>query len=296
MIYSNSQNLFIELIKYNESNIELLGEMQVPLTNVYYITMLDLTNTQINKFISYLTDSNNPNPFDNFRSNIGLDEEQISNLNLIKSSLHQLNLDIDIVLDIAKESNGKIVLVLDIGLFFNLIKKFKEVEQEIHLYDFILHKLKNKVDKLFILDSETILTIGDKHSSVFDEIKIYLCKEKNTNDLIANNYDVTIYKNHGSIYWKIFNLNQKIEYIHTSGDENDNENDNDNDNDNKDVYEEKSENILDKFEGTSLVMVDDEESLLTTTKISKLCFANLFEMHSFVLDPIDKLKIVSIYE
>ena len=111
MSYSKPQELFIDLIKYNENNIELLGNMQLHISNIYYITIFDLDNTQITKIISYLVDSENSNPFDNFKSNISLDEEQICKIDLVKGSLQQISKDINTTLEIAHESNGKIVLI-----------------------------------------------------------------------------------------------------------------------------------------------------------------------------------------
>jgi hypothetical protein len=43
-------------------------------------------------------------------------------------------------------------------------------------------------------------------------------------------------------------------------------------------------------------MLDDNQVFLQRIKLSKICFTNLFEMHSDVLDPLDKLKIKSIFE
>lgn len=272
MSYSNIEKLFIDLIKYSEENIELLGEMQIPITNIYYFSILDQSDSKINEFISYLTDSSNSNPFENFRNNMSFDEEQICQINIVKSTLKQIDKEITSMIDTASESSAKIVLLLDIGLLFNLINIFKESEQEIHLYDFIMHKFKNKINKLFILDSNSILTIGDKNSSVFDELNIYLSKIKPPTKNIVNDQNVSIYKKHDSLYWKLLNMNQKVEYL----DNNDN-----NDNLNNDI---------------SLVEIDDEESFLMNVKLSKICFTNLFEMHSNVLDPVDKLKTLSIFE
>jgi hypothetical protein len=276
MTYINPQQLFIDLIKYNENNIELLGNMQVPIANIYYITMVDETNTKIKEIISYLINSENINPFDNFKSNFSLDEEQICKIDLIKCSLQQISKDITTILEIANESGGKISLILDIGFLFDLIKISKESEHENHLYDFILHRLKNKVDKLFILDSKSILTIGTKYSSVLDELNMYLCKDKIPNKKIIDNREISIYKNHDCLYWKFLNLNQRIENIH---------------NDIEDI-----EDVEPISNNTSLVEIDGEESLLLTISLSKLCFTNLFEMHSCVLDPFDKLKTISIFE
>ena len=140
MTYSQAQQLFIDLIKYNENNIELLGNMQAPMSNIYYITIFDETNAQLKQIISYLINSEIPNPFDNFKSNISFVEEQICNINLIKSSLQQINKDITATLEVANDSGAKIVLFLDIGFLFDLIKIFKDSEHENLLYDFLLSR------------------------------------------------------------------------------------------------------------------------------------------------------------
>ena len=282
MTYNNPQQLFIDLAKYNENNIELLGSMQVPISNVYYITIFDENNSEIKQIISYLIDSEITNPFDNFKSNFSLDEEQICNIDLLKSSLQQISENITTILKIVDESGGKIALVLDIGFLFDLIKIFKESEHENHLYDFLLHKIKNKIDKLFILDSKSILTIGTKHSSVLDELNIYLYKIKSPNKKIIDNREVIIYKNHDSLYWNLLDSNQQIEHFHNEIEKEEVE-----------LKVEETENIL---TNTSFVEIDSKSSLLLTTNLSKLCFSNLFEMHSCVLDPLNKLKIMSIFE
>jgi hypothetical protein len=271
MSYSDLESFFLDVIKYNEENIELLGTMQIPITNVYYFSLLDQSDSKINEFFSYITDSSSLNPFSDFRNNISFDEEQICQINIVKSTLKQIDHEITKMMEVASESSAKIVLLLDIGLLFNLINIFKDSEQEIHLYDFILYKFKNKINKLFILDHNSILTIGDKKSSVFDELNMYLSKNKPPSKNITNDPDVKIYKTHDSLYWKLLNQTQHFKYI-------------------------DDDNSSDLSENGSLVELEGEECILTDVKLSKICFSNLFELHSNVLDPCDKLKILSIFE
>jgi hypothetical protein len=232
MIYSNLQNLFIDLAKYNEQHIEFLGNLQIPMTNIYYFTIFDKTNSEINKFISYLTNTKSQvevdtksdtdddskhdvcclNPFDDYKNNMNLDEDQICFIDIVKSNLKTIDRKITEMLETASESSAQIALVLDIGFLFDLINLFKETKTEIHLYDFILHKLKNKIDKLFILDSKSILKINDGNSSVFDELKMYLLVVQNPEFDIIYNPEITIYKSDSSLYWKILRDDQKIVY------------------------------------------------------------------------------------
>lgn len=270
-IYSDSSLLFENLVLYNEENIEYMGSYQIPITNIYYISLLDPNNDEINDFIKHLNNSDNKNPYENVKININIDDEQFFKINLIKSSLQQINKDICEILENAENSNSKIVLLMDIGFIFKLIKSFEDSDTEIHLYDFIMHKLKRKINKLFILDTNSILKLDNlKMSSVYDELRFYLLKEKIQIKNNGDDNDVTIYKSHNSLYWKILDLNQKIEYIEIPED--------------SDLNLEKN---------MKLVEIDNEESILTTISLSKLRFSNLFELHSFVLNPIHKLKIMS---
>lgn len=269
-LYNNVFELFTDLVNYNESNIEFVGSMNIPITNINYITFIDYNNKKINDFFDYLSSFENKNPFENIHVNINIDEEQVCKIDLIKSNLQAINTQIIETLNNAKESNAKISVVLDINFLFKIIQSFEEKEIEVHLYDFILHILKNKVDKLFILDNDNILRIEDnKLSSVYDELKIFLLKEKEILKKNTNENIVTIYKPHKSLYWKILNLNQRINIIDSC----------------------IEEEIDDKI---TLVEIDNEEAFLTTIDISKICFSNLFEMHSFVLNPLEKLTTISL--
>jgi hypothetical protein len=287
MIHNNIEELFIELIKYNEDNIELLGELQIPITNIYYFTILDHKNIEISDYINYLTNCDDfnkteteieteteteteteikyPNPFINFRTNLDFDREQMCYLDIIKSNIKILEKKIDDTITQTLDSNAKIVLILDIGFLINILKQVKEDDCEIHLYDFLLYKLKSKIDKLFILDTNSILNIKEQNTCMFDELNMYLLKNKPLLQII-NDQEITIYKNYDSLYWKIFNDNQKIKY-----------------------YENKDEEEIKE------VKIDNIKSYLTKVKMTQICFSNLFDLHTKVLDPLDKIKLVSIF-
>ena len=278
-VYSNPSELFSDLVEYNESNIEYMGGLQIPMTNIYYVIFLDPNDSKSNSFVQYLDDSEIPNPFANIgmKINANIDSEQVCNINLVTSSLQQINKDIVNTLENALESNSKIALVLDIDLLFNLITSFAEEDIEAHLYDFILNRLKNSVDKIFILDTKNILKNDNKLSCVYDELKLYLLKIKEKNKEIISDMDVTIYKYHDSLYWRILDLNQTIEYI--------------------DEDFEKDEKSDEEFvNDIKVAEIDNREAFLKTVKLSKVCFTNLFEKHSNVLHPLDKLKSTSIFE
>jgi hypothetical protein len=267
MAYSDTQQLFIDLIKYNEDNIELVGPKKIQVTNIYYITLLDLSDDDITKYINYITKCENENPFNNFSSNMNIDEEQIHNINIKTiNSFRDFKIDIASIFKIANESNSKIVLVIDIGFLFDLIKKSKTDEEEIHLYDFLLHIFKKQIDKLFILDIKNILVINNKHSSVLDELRMYMCKENIMCYKETNKSEVIIYKKIESMYWSILKHEQKIEYIQKNR------------------------------ENDEIAIIDGDELMINTILLHKICFTNLFELHTMVLDPIDKLNTCSVFK
>jgi hypothetical protein len=274
-IYSNSEELFSDLIKYNELNMEYLGKLQFPMTNLYYITFFNPNDNKSLKFMSYLNNFENQNPFINVKPNINIDEEQICIIELSKCSLNQIDKMFNEIFENVKKSNSKISIVLDIGFIFNIISSFENDETEIHLYDFLLHKLKKQVDKLFILDTENILKINGTYSSVYDELKMYLLIQKEPYTTVIPNIDVTIYKYHDSLYWRILDLNQHIEKI---------------DSEDQEDQEENDEN--ETFNELSIYEIDNKEAFIKNIKLSKIAFTNLFDMHSIVLHPLNKLKIL----
>lgn len=260
-LYNNPTEFFTDIIDYNNNNVE--GQLYI--TNIYYITFLDLQNIEIQKAIDYLTGINYESLYE-IKTDINFDEEQMCNINLVKDNIKTIDNYIKETLNNAIESNSKIVVLLDINLVFNILKLFEDKNIEVHLYDFILHILKNKVDKLFILDKENILVNeNNKYSSIYHELKIYLLNEKITEDKILND-DIQIYKNYSMLYWRILNNNDTINYI---------------DNEEEDKLE----------KGMTIIQVNDENAILTTQQMAKIQYSNLFEMHNFVLNPLDKIKI-----
>ena len=195
MTFDNLENLFKELIQYNESNIEYLGQYQIPMTNIYYIVMLDPLNIKVNKYIDYLYNYDYPNPFtdengqENFTIKINIEREQMISINLL-NPLKSIDYQIDDIINTAKESGGKLCLVIDIDFIFKLMKNF--LNKEIHLYDYILHK--------------------NEKSIIYNEINMYMNKNfsKPTN---FEDFPVNIYKIGNNLYWKILRDTQQIQYI-----------------------------------------------------------------------------------
>lgn len=273
MIYSDIEQLFADLIQYNELNIEYLGKMQIPMTNIYYYIFTDPKNTKINDFIEYIDDYKKENPFDNIKPNIGIDKEQICKINLIDNTLNQIDKEITVGLNCANESNSKNVIVLDINLIFDLILSFSSKNIENHIYDYLLHKFKNKIDKIFILDNKNILknTIG--YSSIYNELILYFSKNKN-NDINKSNIsdsNISIYKHNDILYWRILTDDINIECV--------------------DINDCKNQ----EDEELNIYEINGKETIVKTINISKICFTNLFEKHLIVLHPLDKLNITSIF-
>jgi hypothetical protein len=271
-IYSNSEDLFTDLIKYNETNIDNFGHLQIQMTNIYYITFLNPKDNKSLDFISYLDNFENKNPFINIKPFLNIDNEQICIIEIPKYSLNQIDKILNSIIENVKISNSKISIVIDIGYIFDIITSFEKEETEIHLYDFLLYKLKKQVDKLFILDNKNILKIDDRYSSIYDELKMYLLINNESYLTIIPDVEISIYKYHDSLYWKILDFNKRIEKL---------------------VLDESESNDKEIFNELSLYEIDNKEAFMKTIRLPKIIFTNLFDMHSIVLHPLDKLNSLS---
>jgi hypothetical protein len=227
--------------------------------------MLLNNNNDTNNILNYLYNDNRDldSPFNKIINMIGFDEEQIYNIIFTNTDLKYIEKQINNLLNCVNESNAELAFVLDIQYLIDLIKLYDNKKKEIHIYDFLLHILKNKVDNIFIFDSNNILNSNNKNSILNNELKYTLLKHNNTFNF-DDNYLIQIYKNPDSLYWKHFNESKnKIEF-----------------------YQEFEQDNL------NWVNIDDDECILTTKNINELYKYNIFsENNKFVLHPLSKLNL-----
>lgn len=275
-MYSNSlKTVFDNIIDYNENNIV----SEFGLTNVCYFLFFDPKNKDITDSFKYLEDKVNTNPLD-LKCVTNIEIEQKYFLDFSVKSYKTIENDINHIIEMSNESDDKIVLFLDIEYLFGLIKDAFENDYEIHLYDFLIYNFKKKLDNIFIYDKYSSLLINNNKNCAYDELFTLL--KSNTIKTIDKLYDVQIYKYYDSLYWNILLDTDVIEY----------------ENINDIIYDINMNNDINNgvSNDTYYSRVNDNYALISKINVEKLCYSNLLNMHNIVLNPLDKLKLISFYK
>jgi hypothetical protein len=263
-IYNNKQKLFSDLIVYNNKNPIFLGDYNIPISNKYYIMLMDMNDKDINKIIEYLynEDRDLPNPFDEsltVDNNIGFDKDQVYQINLNTDNIKQIDMELINIFANIEESNGELCLILDINYLLNLLQKIDYEGKEMHLYDFLIYKLYKKLDNMLIFDINKDLEYNSSPNMIYTELTNKLIK---TNNILisldqANNF--ILYKKEDCIYWKIL-LDDKLNI-----------------------------NINDLIDKVIYHEIDGEEYMLTSQTMEKIFSSNIFD-HKNTDEPLHPLS------
>ena len=263
-IYNNKQKLFSDLIVFNNENPIFYGDYNIPISNKYYIMIMDMNDKDTNNIIEYLynEDRDLPNPFDDNLSvdnNIGFDKDQVYQINLCTDNIKQIDTELTNIFENVEESNGELSLILDINYLLNLLQKIDDESKEMHLYDFLIYKLSKKLDKMFILDINKDLEHNDNPNMISTELTNKLIR--NNNNLITINQatNFILYKKDDCIYWKIL-LDDKINI-----------------------------NINDLIDKVIYHEIDGEEYMITSQTMEKLFSSNIFD-HTNTDEPLHPLS------
>lgn len=291
-IYKDKLSLFTDIVSYNEKDMIYSEEYNLPISNKYFIFILDPNNKDFLNYYNKLLNNDDKNDENNENDNndneifkdkvkINFDEDQIYYYNILKNNFKDVDAKLENIFNNANESNAEICLVIDIGFILNFIKFFENnSDLDNHILDFLSFKLKHKLDKIFIYDDTNTFSINSllyldllsyskiKYSLNSSNIKFYTIDNDKNKNYFDDNY-ITIYKNTNKMYWNILNLNSKVSY--------DEEYDTEDDINNQ----------------ICMVEIDDIDSLLTTKNINELFNANIFniECNKEVLNPLLKNNI-----
>jgi hypothetical protein len=280
-IYKDKLSLFTDIISYNEENMIFTEEYNLPVSNKYFIFILDPNNKDILNYYNKLINNNDDEEILKDKIKINFDEDQIYYYNILKNNFNDVDIELENIFNNANESNADISLVVDIGFILNFIKFFENnTDLDNHIIDFLTFKLKHKLDKIFIYDDTNTFSLNSllyldllsyskvKYNLNSSNIKYYTIDNDNNKNYIDDNF-ITIFKNTNKMYWNILNLNSKISY--------------------DDEYDE-NDDINNQI---CMVEVDDIDSLLTTKNINDLLNANIFniECNKEVLNPLLKNNI-----
>lgn len=299
-IFNKTSDLVNTMIKINSSWIKITDEKlkKLPMSCKYFLTMLDISNDlEIKKFFSYMNDETRTIefPFEkqpNIDYSMMLEMDQFYNIELSEdSSLKQISNNIDEFINIVRESNGKIVFVIDINYFKKFLIDIKNKSVPNHLTDLILYKLLHvstnsenqntiKITDIFILDKDNI--VQNPHNLFYLQLKQCVSLNVNTQDInidemkqkIIKDKYIMVYKKTAdslieNVYWNILEPGMISEHIGK---------------------------IKSPFESNSyfnLVKINDQECFVKKIYINECIEKNLFDLDKnpgIIIDPIDRLN------
>jgi hypothetical protein len=280
-IYNDKLSLFHDIISYNEEDMIFTEEYNLPVSNKYFIFILDPNNKDILNYYNKLINNNDNDEILKDKIKINFDEDQIYYYNILRNNYNDVDIQFENIFNDANESNADICLVIDIGFLIKFIKFIdNNSDTDNHILDFLSFKLKHKLDNMFIYDDTNTFSLNSllyldllsylkvKHNLFSSNVKFYTIDNDKNKNYFDDNY-ITIYKNTNKMYWNILNLNSKVSYDEEYDEEDDINNQ------------------------ICMVEVDDIDSLLTTKNINDLLNANIFniECNKEVLNPLLKNNI-----
>jgi hypothetical protein len=216
MIYTSTDLLYKDLIKYNEDDLIYTGEHNLPISNKYYIFIADTTNKDFMCYYNNLFSAVEESPLQD-KIRVNFDEDQVFMYDILNYNYKATDKILRELYNNANEEGGEVCVILDIGYILNFISYTEEnggVEN--HIIDFLIHKFTAKVDRLFILDEKHELQLNSllyrdifSFNKNFKKIVPLIYHKKN--GCLENNY-ITIYKNKDNLYWKILDTNSTIDF------------------------------------------------------------------------------------
>ncbi len=274
----NFNDLFNQLISINSKNIYWYTNKKnanIPISNNYFLTIVDNESEEFTKFILYLNDDTRSEyPFKKDLTidySLMLEQEQMCILEIKNNSLIYIGEQIDLFLNIVKKSKGDITLVLDIKFLLDFLIETKDKSQPNHLIDLILYKIKNNIENIILFDKNNLI----KNNSNLFYIQFESCiKGVNLNNNILNK-NILVYRDAEttvieSVYWNLLYPENKItEHI-------------------KKIKSPYDETFFD------LVKISNKLCFLYKVNIKEIINKNLINLENdpgIVIDPIDRFNI-----
>jgi len=276
-VFNNTTDLINSMIQVNSSLIKITNEVlkKLPISCKYFLTIFDMENdNEIVNFFSYMNDDTRTIKYP-FTSNNKIDYsmmlefEQFYNIDLNKNqTIKEIGKNIDEFINIVNESNGKIVLSIDIEYLMNFIVKMNTESKPNHLVDMILYKLSN-ISEIFILDRSNIVP---NHSNLF-YLQLKKCMGtvkdnlEQTNIVVYKSVDESVETN---VYWNVLEPGVIEEWIG------------------------KIKSPYDSDSYFNLVKINGKEYFVKKISIQECLKKNLFELDKnpgIIIEPIDRLNI-----
>ncbi len=275
-IYNDFNELINELYRFNSSDLIYMDKYNLPVSNKYYLSVVDNSdsNSKFKNFFDYAFDKTRTleknfivNPDTDVK--VDWEEEQFYMINLGEKSLKELDNEISQLINVIVESNTQLTLIIDINYLINFIKKYKQNNQQIHIYDWLLYKLNNcSISNIIIYDESSKYQLNNL---LYKQMETVLLKnyisDYDNKIMVIKNFDDQL----DNVYWKIIKENNtQIECI-------------------KEIKSESSSDSEVYYYGTIL----NKEFYICKTNVPNIIKKNIFELNDnpgIVLDPIEKIK------
>lgn len=214
-IFTSKIELFNYLYKLNNENLIIMSEYNIPISNKYYLTFINGFDEEFKLFFNYIFDKTRTieMPFsldESIDTNLEWEQEQFLNINLEESSVNDIDTLIYQFKNIVNESNGQIIVMLDLQYIFDLTEKMQSNGNQTYLIDCILFELKKiSISKLLIFNN------SNKNNLLFEQFRYILEPGYLNNDFVSNK--ITVIKNIDepteNLYWTILSDSSKLEII-----------------------------------------------------------------------------------
>lgn len=278
-IINDYNQLFNLLYEINSKNLIYTNRYNIPISNKYWITLIDKDNGQFGDFFKYIFDDKReiePNftPLTNTDMNLKWDKEQFYFIELYKSNISILENELDEVNEIINDSNASSILLIDINYLINFLIDCKEKQIPVQIYDYLLFKLKKfNLDQIIIFDEDNKYS---KTNLLYKQIDCLLNKTKKFIQILSeDSEEIYVYKNLDdnelNIYWKISNPDDLIIK--------------------KKIVETNFNSNIKFYYGN----INHVESFISKIRISEIINKNIFELENdpgIIIDPIDKINCV----
>lgn len=281
--FDSYDKLFNYIIKINSENPFISQFYNFPISNKYYITILDETDKRTNKIFKYIENTSREvkYPFeieDDVPYEFALEEEQFYKINLFQTNIKELDANFNEFIELINDSNSKVILIIDINYVINFLKYFEKNKIPNHFIDYIVFKLKKyPVENICIIDNKNIMIeknnmfikFIESTSINFNSIQKSISFKQllNKKIIVIKPKSETVIEN---IYWKILDINSTFEKI-----------------------EEIQSPIID-YDTFDIIKIDNIEYFSIEITLNDIFYNNIFELDgtpNIVLHPLEKLKI-----
>ena len=271
----NDHNLFFNEIINHNSKDTLMTNNNIPISNKYFITITN-NDEYFNLFYNYIFDDSRSieYPFiknENIDYHLSFEKEQFYNIDIYNSNILELDNQLTEFINIINESNADVTFLIDINYFINFLNIIMQKKIPNHLMDFILYKLNNNINNIFIIDQAKL--ISENNMFCF---QLKLCLKNYTIENFNLNNKIKVFRKTidsvvESVYWNYLHCNYNIDSICK-----------------------KIRSPIDEFDFITITNIENQESFIIEIQINDCIYKNLFETkNSFgiKIEPLDRFLI-----